>query len=173
MTAAHVDAWCMVRYDAQDGTTFHVWNARRGPAPPSIVPGGKTSLRVDTVDYRPDYDPPIGSAVFVDATLERAVADITERLRPAWPQLCARRFPYLTPGCSCRLEEEALRMLAVELALDEFENAHDLTGHPPPWLTAVDDAVLELITAQRTGRPLFLDHLEPQLLDAYEAVFGG
>lgn len=76
MTYNHAEAFCLMTYREDRGTEEEViWNSRDGVTPFVItLRSGKTATHVDWRNDRcvPDYQPPIGSRIFIDLTPERA-----------------------------------------------------------------------------------------------------
>jgi hypothetical protein len=77
MSYAHAEAFCLMRYLADDGSGEDevIWNARDGVTPFVIsLRSGKTAIHVGwrNDECAPDFVPPPGSRMFVDLTPERA-----------------------------------------------------------------------------------------------------
>lgn len=80
----HAEAFCLMTYQADDGSESEVvWNSRDGVTP-FVIPlrSGKTATHVNwRGDVRtPDYAPPAGSRIFVDLTMERALEQARRNL---------------------------------------------------------------------------------------------
>jgi len=75
-TYRHAEAYCLMRYRADDGSEKEIiWNSRDGVTPFVItLRSGKQATHVDWAsDQRvPGYKPPVGSRMFVDLTEEAA-----------------------------------------------------------------------------------------------------
>lgn len=73
---AHGEAFCLMKYQTQDGKeTEFLWNSRDGVTPFSITSlTGNTMYHVEWKSDKciPDYNPPKGMRIFVGATKELA-----------------------------------------------------------------------------------------------------
>ena len=79
----HAEAFCIMTYRAEDGSgeEERIWNSRDGVTPFMVaLRSGKPAQHVDwhRDEYNPDYQPPVGSRIFVDMTPERA-RELAER----------------------------------------------------------------------------------------------
>lgn len=84
----HVEAFNLMKYLSDDGTEEEIiWNSRDGVTPFVVsLRSGKSATHVDWVRdvYSPDFDPPVGSRVFVDLTLEAARRYAEKRTEQYW-----------------------------------------------------------------------------------------
>lgn len=74
MTYRHKEAFCIMQYRSKDGTEAEqLWNSRDGVTPFGITSCNGKQMYHDNWnldDCRPDFVPPSGMRVFVDATEE-------------------------------------------------------------------------------------------------------
>jgi hypothetical protein len=89
----HAEAYALMRYKSDDGLDEEIiWNSRDGVTPFVItLRSGKQATHVDwNGDFPfPNYQPPLGSRMFVDLTEKRArsmVAEYIERNREFVPK---------------------------------------------------------------------------------------
>lgn len=83
------EAFCLMLYRDTQGNEEVIWNSRNGVTPFTVQ--SKQGSMADHVEwYRdrcdPDYDPPIGSRVFVDQTEERAREQASVYVDKQWDQ---------------------------------------------------------------------------------------
>ncbi len=71
----HAEAFCLMTYRTGDGTEEErIWNSRDGVTPLLItLRSGRTAMHVDWRSDRPDpdYQPPVGSRIFVSMSKRR------------------------------------------------------------------------------------------------------
>lgn len=83
----HVEAFCLMKYRADDGEEEILWNSRDGVTPFMIrLRSGKEASHVEwhLDKYAPDYIPPVGSRIFADLTEEKAREMVRERVEELW-----------------------------------------------------------------------------------------
>jgi len=82
MKHIHKEAFCLMTYAADDGSeTETLWNSRDGVTPFGISSvSGKSMHHVDWQEdkYCPDFVPPPGMRIFVDATLELVTPELNK-----------------------------------------------------------------------------------------------
>jgi len=70
----HGEAFCLMTYQSRDGSAREVlWNSRDGVTP--FIISSRDGTGMEHIDWHrdkpvPDYKPPVGSRIFVDATEE-------------------------------------------------------------------------------------------------------
>ena len=85
----HAEAFCLMKYASDDGSVSEIlWNSRDGVTPFSIISknGRKRMEHVDWNDDEcvPDFKPPSGMRVFIDATLELVTPKLNEYVDRIW-----------------------------------------------------------------------------------------
>ena len=84
----HGEAFCLMKYQTDDGTeTETLWNSRDGVTPFMLL--SKTGKKMSHIDWRsdkcvPDFKPPSGMRVFVDATRELVTPELNEYVDQIW-----------------------------------------------------------------------------------------
>lgn len=131
---AHAEAFCLMTYEADDGSEREViWNSRDGVTPFVItLRSGKTARHVDWhADRRVvDHRPAPGSRMFVDLTPERALERARRNAAGWWADDIA--------GCRSRWDSE--EAMAQDLAKEYLHPA----GSPDlVEVSAASDAVLD------------------------------
>lgn len=110
------DAYVLMRYRSIDdpGEVEEVWNSRDGITPYTILMrSGSMGTHADwsTMVHRPDYDPPVGSRVFVDLTPDIARANAEAYVKRVWDDQGAE-------GLLARKEYESAEAMVTALASD-------------------------------------------------------
>jgi len=130
----HAEAFCLMTYRSDDGTEEErIWNSRDGVTP-FVIPlrSGKTAQHADWhADARVvEYAPKPGERVFVDLTMERALA-LAETNIKTWKAQGMANLPsakqmakeYLRPGAPDLIEVPACGQL-------DCQHAPDGGSHP-------------------------------------------
>lgn len=84
----HGEAFCLMKYQTDDGTeTETLWNSRDGVTPFILV--SRTGKNMSHTDWHgdkcvPDFKPPSGMRVFVDATRELVTPELNEYVDQIW-----------------------------------------------------------------------------------------
>jgi hypothetical protein len=143
MTHNHAEAFKLMTYATKDGSFREViWNSRDGVTPFVVLSlDGREMEHIDWGQdkYRPDWQPSIGSRVFVDATLERCVQ---------WSREWIERFN--GDKKFQRMLEEVYPDLSHE-QIAQKRGAEMLTEHgaPPPDIIVVTEGFREWLKTHR------------------------
>lgn len=121
MTYKHGEAYALMRYLSDDGTEEEIiWNSRDGVTPFVItLRSGKVAKHVNwSGDFPfPNYQPPLGSRMFVDLTEESARSKAAEYLE--------RNRNYVPENVS---EEELIEMLVKDWMKPGAPDLVEVTG---------------------------------------------
>jgi hypothetical protein len=85
----HGEAFCLMQYRSEDGTeTETLWNSRDGVTPFYILSrSGKKMIHINWHEDKrqaPDFKPPSGMRVFVDATRELVTEELNKYVDAIW-----------------------------------------------------------------------------------------
>lgn len=109
----HVEAYCLMKYQAIDGSEVEwIWNSRDGVTPFCVRSrSGKEMRHVDwRLDrYLPNYRPVAGERIFVDLPPAVAREDAERKVEAYWDDPA---YPINTPDMPWRTREEAVEYLA-------------------------------------------------------------
>lgn len=134
----HREAFCLMKYKDTDGNVEYIWNSRDGVTPFGVVSfHGKGAMHVEWNhdEYLPDYDPPIGSRIFVDMTREQLREILKARVERDW------EHPESSLQASFVTKEDAIEGLTTS---GWREGA--------PIVMTVDEGLLEFVRKQRAQR---------------------
>lgn len=133
---ATADAFMLYQYDGPDVTPVVVWNSREWVTPMYVTIDGvqraHRSWQRDRFD--PSYVPPIGSYIFVDLTLDRALVDARAYVDACWLRdrtgagTMRNYYATLAPAIA-QAGDDALRAFAMEERAREWVS--DYSGHSP------------------------------------------
>ncbi len=138
------DGFKLMKYRSDDGADEEwIWNSRGNVTPfVATLSNGKTAMHVDWGEdkYLPDYVPPVGSIVFVDAT--------KERLRPKAIEYVNEYWDHPDSPMRAMFEEDGEDK---NTAADYFVKDWLGDGRQPMEIT-VDEKFLEDLAAARRNR---------------------
>lgn len=127
----HREAYCLMKYRSDDGAEEEMlWNSRDGVTPFIIT--SKTGKKMSHVEwnkdtYITDFDPPIGTRIFVDATLQLVKPELEKYIERIWNKGARDHF--------------GTRERAYKILLDDWLKPG------APWIVTVDKDVKEKINA--------------------------
>jgi len=136
---SHREAFCLMKYRDKEGNEEIIWNSRDGVTPFCVV--SRQGHMAEHVDWKEDvrnedYDPPPGSRIFMDLTLEDAIADKRALVERFWDN-------EMTPMSALFPSKEA--------AVADLANA-EMASAGAPILVEVNEAVRAQIREQRERR---------------------
>jgi hypothetical protein len=92
----HREAYCLMKYRTDDGSEEEMlWNSRDGVTPFTL--NSKSGKRMSHVEWNsdrfdPNFDPPPGSRIFVDATLQLVKPELEKYIDRIWNQGARETF---------------------------------------------------------------------------------
>ncbi len=136
----HPDGFNLMKYRSDDGVDEEwIWNSRAGITPfIATLSNGKTAMHQDWAQdkHLPDYVPPLGSIVFIDATKERLQARAVSFVERHWND---SKYPM------CDMFEGQDKAAAVEKFLEEWIG----DGEQPMQITVDETFLAELVDARK------------------------
>lgn len=137
---ANPDGFKLMKYRSDDGADEEwIWNSRGNVTPfIATLSNGKTAMHVDWGEdkYVPDYVPPLGSIVFVDATEARLRPKAIEYVNKHWD-----RQPYPI--------REMRDGITKDEAVDEFVDQWFGDGKQPMQVVVDEEFLAELKDARQ------------------------
>lgn len=135
MKFAHKEAYCLMTYRQKGkhpADSLRIWNSRDGVTPFIIHVQGVEMQHADWHDdqYLPLYVPPVGSYVFVNLTLEKAVAYRTVFVNKWWDdeKMPMSKHEFLGP---LGKRGAALSLARADMEEGGFESPPDLVRVTP------------------------------------------
>lgn len=150
MNFNHPEAFCLMRYQSDDGTIVeHLWNSRDGVTPFLIrSKDGKTELHhtMRHMEKRPLHRPQTGDRIFVDMTAEKAREYALNQARFD-PEGWAKRYP--------TDEDKAWAIDELTKSIFRDGRAPDIVtvGEARPFQVPLDDETRWIL-----GQPCFAVH---------------
>jgi len=142
----HAEAFHLMKYATKDGSHWEmIWNSRDGVTPFMVhSEDGRTMEHVEwrSDQYAPEWVPPLGSRIFVDATLERCVE---------WSRDWLRRYEK-DPNFQSMLREVYPNKSHDEIARQRGEEMLTEHGEPPPDVLVVTEGVLAWLNQHRGSK---------------------
>ena len=140
------EAYMLMKYTSESGEVEWLWNSRDGVSPFGIMSkDGKETLRhADWHEdvFVPNFVPPVGMRIFVDLTLERALAIARRRVSDHWDSGSSpmKDHPHLGPmgpvGAADALASEMCRngdQPTVEVVTEEIHAAFKSMAFQTPF----------------------------------------